>query len=84
MTAPRTDLAAAALDEVHGRAVDDACAGDALRAAAGETCFLRLPRAHEFCPPGEPCWTWPTLVRVWAIAPGVRVREPLAVAEVAA
>jgi hypothetical protein len=66
------------LDPFHGAIVDEVCATDAGRVAAGETILIRLAIGHEFCMPGAPCWTWPAWVIVRAIAPGVRIREPLA------
>jgi hypothetical protein len=59
-------------------------ASDAARMAAGEKEFLRLAADHEFCHPSFPCLTWPTVVLVTAIAPGVRARRPIAAREIAA
>jgi hypothetical protein len=66
------------LDPFHAAIVDEVCAADAGRIAAGELIALRPAVAHEFCMPGGPCWQWPAWVIVRAVVPGVRIREPLA------
>lgn len=72
------------LDPLHAMAVETACAADRERAEAGTERHVRLAVEHEFCQPGRPCVTWPMLVVVTSLAPGVRIRQPLAAAEVAA
>jgi hypothetical protein len=72
------------LDPLHSSAVEVACEADRARVAAGERRFKRFAIPHEFCPPGEPCWTWPTLVLVTGYAPGIRTREPIHATVVAA
>jgi hypothetical protein len=65
------------LDSLHAAAVDAVCSADRDRVATGARQFLRLAAPHEFCLPGEPCLTWPTVVEVTAIAPGLRTRRPI-------
>ncbi len=66
------------LDPFHEAIVDAVCAADAARVARTGHGHTRLAVAHEFCRPGEPCWTWPTVVTVTPIASGVRLRHPFA------
>jgi hypothetical protein len=72
------------LDALHASAVEAACFADRIRVAAGEHRFKRFAIPHEFCPPGEPCWSWPTIVLVTGYLPGVRTREPIRARLVAA
>lgn len=77
-TTPRT------LDARHSAIVDRVMASDAARVARGEARFVRLIVDHELCLPAG-CTSWgATLVEVIAVAPGLRIRRPLAVAEGAA
>ncbi len=64
------------LDLWHGAIVDAVCATDAQRVLAGERRFIRLAVAHEFCLSGG-CVDWPTVVAVYAVVPGVRIRQPM-------
>jgi len=65
------------LDALHLSAVEATCDADRERMASGERQFKRRAIAHEFCLPGELCWSWPVLVLVTAVAPGIRTREPI-------
>lgn len=71
-----------ALDSWHAAVVDAVMVGDRARADAGERSWIRAAVAHEFCV-GGPCVTWPDVVIVTAIAPGLRSRRPI-VAQLAA
>lgn len=68
----------------HAAIVDAQMALDAAQVAAKGHGFIRLAVEHELCQPGNPCTTWPTMVVVVPIAPGVRMRWPIAVPEAAA
>ncbi len=64
------------LDPFHSDVVEGVCASDAARVAAGEREFVRFGVDHEFCLPNT-CVVWPTVVAVFAVAPGIRVRRPI-------
>ncbi len=66
------------LDPWHGAIVDAVSASDAERVAKAGHGFVRLAVDHEMCPPGGPCMTWPAVVTVVPLAPGVRMRVPWA------
>lgn len=73
------------LDPWHAAVVDDVCAEDAARVAAGEQQFVRFAIDHELCVPGA-CALWPdgTLIVVTAHGDGIRSRIPLMLGAVAA
>lgn len=75
MTAP-TQFDPTPLDPWHAAIVDARMALDATRVEELGHGFVRLAVDHEMCPPGQACVTWPTVVMVVPIAPGVRLRVP--------
>jgi len=77
-------MSAVQLDERHAAIVEAVCEADAARAVAGETTWLRVAEDHEFCHPLGQCTTWPTMVRVYVLGDGLRIREPLDVPGAAA
>lgn len=72
------------LDPWHTAVLVRIMAADRARVDAGATRVVRLAEPHEFCLPGAPCVTWPTLVVVTAIADGLRARQPIGALEAVA
>ncbi len=68
------------LDPIHEAATEAACDLDrdfALR-HPDLPGYSRIALDHELCPPGGPCWS-PGMVGVVFVAPGSRLRFPMAV-----
>lgn len=64
------------LDPWHSAIVDARMVLDAERVAELGHGFVRLAVEHEMCASTGPCVTWPTVVMVVPIVPGVRLRVP--------
>ena len=64
------------LDPIHRPIVDAQMTLDAKRVADLGHGFVRRYVEHELCQPNRPCTTWPTIVMVIPVAPGVRLRVP--------